>query len=223
MDVTEADEPFADRREAGRSLAGTLTAFRGRDDVVVLALPRGGVPVGYEVARSIGAPLDVLVVRKLGTPGHEELAMGAIASGDVTLRNADVLAGARVDESAFEEVVERERAELGRRERTFRGEPQGPEVSGRAVIVVDDGVATGSTMKAALEAVRYLDPAEVVMAVPVGSPEVCEEMRSLVDEVVCLRTPHPLYSVGTWYLEFSQTTDAEVIDLMSQDTTRRGR
>lgn len=210
------ERTFSDRHEAGRLLAEALVTYPGRDDVVVLALPRGGVPVGFEVARALEAPLDVIVVRKLGTPGHEELAMGAIASGGVTMTNEDVLGKVYVDAEEFDRIVDRERGELRRREERFRGDLQPPEVGDKTVIVVDDGIATGSTMRAALEALRQIGPSQIVMAVPVASPDVCEDMRSLVEDLVCLQTPTPLFSVGTWYREFSQTTDDEVSELLSR-------
>ena len=189
--------------------------------VVVLALPRGGVPVGYEVARALGAQLDVFVVRKLGLPGYPELAMGAIASGDVRVLNEGVLASIRVSQDAIDAVTSRERLELARRERTYRdGRPLLP-IEGRVAILVDDGLATGSTMRAAVLAVRRLKPARVVVAVPVGALQTCRELRDIADEVVCALTPEPFRAVGLWYTDFSQTTDEEVRQLLRAQTTDR--
>lgn len=206
---------FTDRHEAGAVLATQLQQFAGRNDVVVLALPRGGVPVGYEVARALGAPLDVFVVRKLGLPGHPELAMGAIASGGVRVLNDDVLRSIAVPQTAIDAVTRAEQLELERRERAYReGRPPVP-IDGRVVILVDDGLATGSTMRAAVLAVKRLHPARVVVAVPVGARETCQELRELADDVVCAFTPEPFRAVGLWYADFSQTTDAEVRQLLA--------
>lgn len=207
---------FRDRVDAGRALAADLSAYAGRDDVLVLALPRGGVPVGYEVARALGAPLDVFIVRKLGVPGHEELAMGAIASGGVRVLNESVVGPLRIPESIIDSVAAREQAELERREREYRDGRPAPDVSGRTVILVDDGLATGATMRAAAEALRLQGPARVVVAVPVSAAESCEEFREQVDEIVCTITPSPFYGVGMWYEDFSQTTDAEVRALLAR-------
>jgi predicted phosphoribosyltransferase len=212
---------FADRHEAGAVLASHLEKFAKRSDVVVLALPRGGVPVGYEVARALGAPLDVFVVRKLGVPGYPELAMGAIASGDVRVLNEGVLASIRVSQGAIEAVTRSERLELARRERTYRdGRPLLP-IEGRVAILVDDGLATGSTMRAAVLAVRRLKPARVVVAAPVGALETCQELRDIADEVVCALTPEPFRAVGLWFTDFSQTTDEEVRQLLRAQTIDR--
>ena len=209
---------FADRRQAGAVLGDSLKHFAGRSDVVVLALPRGGVPVGYEVARALGALLDVFVVRKLGLPGHPELAMGAIASGDVRVLNEDVLESYPVSRAAIDAVTRTERLELERRERAYRdGRPLVP-IQGRVVILVDDGLATGSTMWAAVVAVRRLQPARVVVAVPIGARETCEALRKIADEVVCALMPEPFRAVGHWYVDFSQTTDEEVRQLLSLGT-----
>ena len=206
---------YRDRREAGRTLARMLTRYAGRDDVLVLALPRGGVPVGYEIARALGVPLDVFIVRKLGLPGHEEFAMGAIASGGVRVLNESI-AGLGVPESMIDEVTAKERRELERRERDYRGERPAPAVRGRTVILVDDGLATGATMRAAAAALRLQGPRQLVVAVPVAAPESCEEFRGEVDEIVCARTPEPFHAVGLWYEDFSQTSDAEVRDLLER-------
>jgi predicted phosphoribosyltransferase len=207
---------FRDRTEAGRLLAEKLAAYAGRSDVLVLALPRGGVPVGYEVARALGAPLDVFIVRKLGVPGSEELAMGAIAADGTYVLNEDVVEALRIPGRVIAAVAKRERHELQRRERAYRGGRPRPVVRGRTVILVDDGVATGSTMRAAVTALRELGPARIVVAVPTAAPSVCEEFRSLADECVCCITPEPFYSVGTWYQDFSQTTDDEVRTLLDR-------
>jgi putative phosphoribosyl transferase len=207
-------ERFADRREAGAALAAELQHLAS-DDVVILALPRGGVPVAYEVARQLGAPMDVFVVRKLGMPGYPELAMGAIASGGVRVMNDDVLTLYRPTASAIEAVTREERAELERRERAYRdGRPLAP-VKGRVGILVDDGLATGSSMRAAVLAVRRLHPARVVVAVPVAAREACDTLREIADDVVCLSMPRPFSSVGMWYVDFSQTTDQEVRQLLA--------
>src|SRR5690349_2695534 len=180
---------FHDRAEAGRYLAGKLADYAGRDDVVLLALPRGGVPVAFEVARALGAPLDVFVVRKLGVPGHEELAMGAIATGGVRFLNDQIVQRLRIPEYIVDAVAAREQPELRRRERLYRGGRPPPQVRGRTVILVDDGLATGATMRTAIMALRQLQPARIVVAIPTGSPETCEELKAEVDEVVCAITP----------------------------------
>jgi predicted phosphoribosyltransferase len=209
-------QQYLDRREAGADLAHRLGALRGRDDVVVLGLPRGGVPVAYEVAIALGAPLDVFVVRKLGVPGHAELAMGAIASGGVRVMNEDVLAWYSLTEAAIEQVARVEGQELERREREYRGGQPLLDVEDRVVILVDDGLATGSTMKAAVQAVRALRPARIVVAVPVGARETCQALERFADQVVCGRMPEPFSAVGLWYRDFSQTTDDEVRDLLER-------
>jgi predicted phosphoribosyltransferase len=205
---------FADRRQAGELLAHALVGYRDDPDVVVLALPRGGVPVGYEVARFLDAPLDVFIVRKLGMPGHEEFAMGAIATGDVMVMNPD-LANLSLPPQLVDGVVARERAELERRERLYRGDQPPLSLAGRVVILVDDGLATGSTMLAAATAVRQQHPTKVVVAVPVAAEQTCETLRRVVDEVVCGFTPEPFRAVGLWYDNFDQTTDAEVHALLA--------
>lgn len=209
-------EPFANRREAGVELAGQLEHFAGRKDIVVLGLPRGGVPVAYEVARALGARLDVFLVRKLGLPGHRELAMGAIASGGVRVLNADVVAWYRIPDAIIDEAAREEQAELERRERVYREGRHAAELSGQIVLLVDDGLATGSTMRAAVQAVRARGPARIVVAVPVGAPDTCRDLAQLADEVVCARAPEPFAAVGQWYLDFSQTTDQEVRELLHE-------
>jgi predicted phosphoribosyltransferase len=207
---------FRDRTDAGRQLAAKLAAYADRSDVLVLALPRGGVPVAFEVARELHAPLDVFLVRKLGVPGHEELAMGAIASGGVRVLNEDVVRMLRISDDVIDAVGAEERQELERRERTYRGNRPAPDVRGRTVILVDDGLATGSTMRAAIAALRQQRPARIVVAVPVGAPETCAEFQDEADEAICARTPEPFYAVGLWYGDFSQTTDEEVHDLLER-------
>lgn len=197
-------------------LAKKLAAYSGRPDVIVLGLPRGGVPVAYEVAQALEAPLDVFVVRKLGVPGHEELAMGAIASGGVCVLNDDVVQGLRIPSRIIEAATDRELRELERRERAYRGDRPPPKVEGRTVILVDDGLATGSTMRAAIAALRRLGPARIVVAVPTAAPTTCEEFRDEADECICDITPDPFYAVGLWYEDFSQTTDDEVRALLEQ-------
>ena len=207
---------FRDRAEAGRHLASQLTEYAGRDDVLVLALPRGGVPVAYEVARALSAQLDIFLVRKLGVPGHEELAMGAIASGGVRVLNNDVVDYLQIPKEVIDEVAEVETQELKRRAREYRGDRPEPEVQGKTVILIDDGLATGSTMRAAAAALRQKNPAKIVVAVPVSAPQTCNEYRMGVDEIICVATPEPFYGVGQWYLDFSQTTDEEVRDLLQR-------
>lgn len=212
----DEETTFENRREAGAVLATPLAAYRDRDDVIVLALPRGGVPVAFEVSRALRVRLDVFLVRKLGVPGHAELAMGAIASGGVRVLNPDVISWYRLREAAIDEVARHEQSELERRERAYRKGRPAPDLRDRTVILVDDGLATGSTMKAAVQAVRSHAPARVVVAVPVGAPETCRELAAEADEVVCARTPSPFSAVGQWYRNFSQTTDEEVQDLLQQ-------
>jgi len=207
---------FRDRAEAGRRLAAELSAYAHRPDVRVLALPRGGVPVGFEVARALRAPLDVFLVRKLGVPGHEELAMGAIASGGIVVLNEDVVEQFGVSAAEIEMVAEAERRELARRERRYRGDRPRPELAGTSVILVDDGLATGATMRAAVTALKQEGPEHVVVAVPVAAPETCDALRDEVDDVVCAVTPEPFHAVGLWYADFSQTTDEEVHDLLER-------
>ena len=205
---------FRDRRDAGAALAGLLDRYRGRPDVIVLGLPRGGVPVAYEIAVALGAPLDVFVVRKLGVPGREEVAMGAIASGGVVVLNDDVIRGLRIPPEVIEQAVEREGRELLRREEAYReGRPM-PDLNGKTVVVVDDGLATGASMRAAIQALRQHEPARIVVAVPAAPESACRELAGLVDEVVCATTPSPFFAVGEAYWDFTQTTDEEVRDLL---------
>jgi len=207
---------FRDRTDAGRRLAARMTEYAGRPEVLVLALPRGGVPVAFEVARALRAPLDVFLVRKLGVPGQEELAMGAIASGGVRVVNEAVVQHLDIAPEMIDAVTAREQGELERRERAYRDDRPAPDVRGRTVILVDDGLATGSTMRAAALALRQQGPARVVVAVPVASREACEEFRGEVDDIVCAATPEPFMGVGRWYEDFSQTTDEEVRELLAR-------
>jgi predicted phosphoribosyltransferase len=216
----ESNRPFADRREAGKELAGKLGAYRGRPEVVVLALPRGGVPVAFEVAEALDVPLDIFVVRKLGMPGHPEFAIGAIASGGVRVLSEDVIRWSGIPDSQIEALVQLELVELQRREREYRQGRALTELHGRTVILVDDGLATGSSMRAAVQAVRAFEPARVVVAVPVGAPSTCDEFADITDETVCARTPELFSAVGLWYRDFSQTTDDEVRALL-QDHAQR--
>jgi putative phosphoribosyl transferase len=211
---------FRDRAEAGRLLAELLHGYAGRDDVIVLALPRGGVPVGYEVAKALGAPLEVFVVRKLGVPGHEELAMGAIASGGLLVLDRQLVSSLGISDSEIQRVVAAELRELERREATYRGGRSPPELAEKTVILVDDGLATGSTMHAAALAVRQRRPARVVVAVPVAAAQTCDEFRNEVDEIICAVTPRPFHAVGLWYEDFSQTSDEEVRELLAQSAER---
>jgi putative phosphoribosyl transferase len=211
-----SQERFRDRVEAGQ-LLGRAVAERvsDRSNLIVLALPRGGVPVAYEVARALGVPMDVFIVRKLGVPGHEELAMGAIASGGIRVMNEDVLRYVPVSKIAIEAVSARERVELARRERSYRGSKPPLDVSSKSVVVVDDGLATGSTMRAAVRALSQEKAGAIIVAVPVAARETCEELSREVDDIVCLRTPDPFQAVGLWYDDFSQTTDEEVHKLLA--------
>jgi len=207
-------DSFQDRSHAGRLLAEKLAHYAGRKDVCVLALPRGGVAVGFEIAQALRLKLDVFVVRKLGVPGQEELAMGAVASGNVRVLQQNLIQTLGITPDIVEAVTEREIAELQRRELAYRGTRSAPEVDGRNVILVDDGLATGSTMHAAVEALRKLRPAAIVMAVPVGAPEICEQFKDKVDEVVCLKMPEDLDGVGLWYEDFRQLSDDDVRELL---------
>jgi predicted phosphoribosyltransferase len=210
---------FRDRADAGRQLAQRFDRFSGRNDVVVLALPRGGVPVAYEIANRIGAPLDVLIVRKLGVPGQEELAMGAIASGGIRVLDDRAVRLLGLSDEQLDDVIAAEQAELERREKLYRTRSAG-SVAGKIVILVDDGLATGATMAAAIDAVRTRAPARVIVAVPVAPPEICQSLGRRADAMVCLVTPEHLYAVGVWYEDFTQTTDDEVrglLDLAERD------
>ncbi|MGH8947083.1 MAG: phosphoribosyltransferase [Acidimicrobiia bacterium] len=211
--MTRLHQPFQDREEAGRRLAHELARYR-ESEPVVLALPRGGVPVGYEIAKALEAPLDVVVVRKVGVPEHEELAMGAVASGGVLVRNEDVISGLGIPEKVVEAAAEAKRREVAAREGAFRGDRETPDLEDRTAIVVDDGIATGSTMRAALHALRERGIDRLVVAVPVASETACEEMRGLADDVICLIASDQLIAVGQWYRDFSQVSDDEVVGLL---------
>lgn len=222
--MSEAIYPFRDRIEAGRLLAEKLREYAHRPDVVVLALPRGGVPVGFEVARTVNVPLDVFIVRKLGVPGHEEVAMGAIASGGIRVLNPDVVVSLGIPDELIDRVAERETRELERREREYRDDLPPVDVRGRTVLLVDDGLATGSSMRVAALALKKKKPAQIMVAVPVAPADTCAEFESVVDKVVCAVTPEPFWAVGQWYRDFSQTTDEEVRDLLRRAaglTTRK--
>jgi putative phosphoribosyl transferase len=207
-----------DRSEAGRRLGAALEAYGARRNVLVLALPRGGVPVGYEVARALNAPLDIMLVRKLGVPGHEEMAMGAIASGGIRILSDEVIAAFGISEPVIAAVAGQEEEELDRREKIYRGDRPFPMISGRSVILVDDGLATGSTMRAAALAIKAQEPDWLAVAVPVAPAETCAALRREVDDVVCLLTPSPFFAVGNWYEDFSQISDDEVHQLLERAT-----
>jgi putative phosphoribosyl transferase len=207
--------PFSNRREAGRALARKLSAYAKREDVLVLALPRGGVPVAYEIAEALDVPLDVFVARKLGVPGQEELAMGAIASGGLPIFDAGMIVRFGLSEAEIQAVVRKERRELARRERAYRGDRPPLEIRGRTVLLVDDGLATGFSMRAAVEALRPLSPARIVIAVPVAPRPTARAFRELADEFVCLATPEPFHAVGEFYRDFDPTEDREVLELLA--------
>ena len=209
---------FRDRTEAGQVLASKLTKYLNQVDTVILALPRGGVPVAYEIGKELGLPVDIFVVRKLGVPGHEELAMGAIASGGIRHINRDVVDQLRIDSETIEVASRREQKEIERREQLYRGQRPPVDVRNKTVILVDDGLATGSTMRAAIAALRQHRPARIVVAVPAAAPQTCSEIADEVDEIICATTPEPFYAVGQWYQEFSQTTDEEVRDLLARSS-----
>jgi putative phosphoribosyl transferase len=214
---------FRDRIEAGQLLAKVLGGYAARPGVVVLALPRGGVPVAFEIAKSLDAPLGIFVVRKLGLPGDEELAMGAVASGNVRVINNEVVRSFNVSDDVLDAVAEREEIELARRERLYRGNAPAPDVGGKTILLVDDGIATGSTMRAAVAALRRQLPSRIIVAVPVAPPSTLKELQSEADEVVSLMTPEPFYAVGKWYEAFDQTTDDQVRDLYERLEQRRLR
>ncbi len=212
---------FRDRVDAGQKLAEKLTEYARRDDVLILALPRGGVPVAFEVAERLNAPMDVFLVRKLGVPGQEELAMGAIASGGVRVLNERTVDYLNIPEEVIDRVAAKEQRELERREKTYRDDLPAPDVKGKTVILIDDGLATGATMRAAAIALKQMNPTKIVVAVPVASDETCREFQQEVDAVVCAITPEPFYGVGLWYDDFSQTTDEEVSELLQKTASRQ--
>lgn len=207
---------FRDRTGAGQQLAARLAGYANRSDVIVLALPRGGVPVAFEVAKALGAPLDVFLVRKLGVPGWEELAFGAIASGGIRVLNPDIVQGLNLTNEVIDQVATVEQQELERRERKFRGDRPAVQMQGHIAIVVDDGIATGATVRAAVQAIRQQAPASVVLAVPIAPPHTCRELRREVDDLVCLKMPMEMEAIGLWYKDFAQTTDAEVCELLAR-------
>jgi putative phosphoribosyl transferase len=207
---------FRDRYHAGRMLAGQLSEYAGRADVIVLGLPRGGVPVAYEVAKALRVRLDVFMVRKLGLPGQEELAMGAVATGGVLVLNEEVVSWHRISKRTINDVAEREQLELERRERAYRSGRPMPDLTNQTIITVDDGLATGTTMRAAVTALQSYKPARIIMAVPTGPPDTCEEFQEEVDMALCATTPQPFWAVGVWYEDFNQTTDEEVRDLLDK-------
>lgn len=207
---------FKDRVDAGKKLAKELSKYANHSDVLILALPRGGVPVAFEVAKELNVRMDVFIVRKLGVPGNEELAMGAISSDNVRVLNEDVVRSFQIPERIINMVSENELKELERRERAYRGDRPKPEISGSTVILIDDGLATGATMRAAAAAIKTKNPAKIVVAVPTGARDTCELFGKEVDEVICVATPEPFYGVGAWYGNFSQTTDEEVCELLDK-------
>ena len=210
---------FRDRFDAGRRLAERLRPYAGRDDLLVLALPRGGVPVAYEVAQGLGAPLDIFIVRKLGMPGHEEFAIGALATGGTRVIDQPVVRAYGIDAKTIDAIAGREQAELERRERLYRGDRPPPPVRGRTIILIDDGLATGASMRAAVAALRQQEPASIIVAVPVAPHETVDFFERLVDEMICLATPEPFHAVGLWYEDFRQTTDEEVQRLLDRSGT----
>ena len=212
--------PIIDRLSAGRELAGRLQAYADRDDVIVLALPRGGVPVAAAIAEALHAPLDLMLVRKLGTPGQEELAMGAIASGGIRIMNEDVVTALGISEPEIEAEARREQQELEQRQRRYRGDRPLPDFRDKAVLLVDDGIATGATMRVAIQALRRLEPAHIIVATPVAPPDTVAHLRREADEVICLETPEPFMAISQWYQHFPQTGDDEVIALLQRAWSR---
>jgi putative phosphoribosyl transferase len=207
---------FKDRFDAGRKLSERLAAYDSLPDTIALALPRGGVPVAYEIARRLNLPLDIFIVRKLGLPGQEELAMGAIASGGIRVVNQSVLDQVQISQRVFDSVTANELRELERRERLYRGQHSSIEVTGKNVLLIDDGLATGTSMRAAIDALKKKNPAKIIVAVPVSPSDTYQEIKALVDDIVCVLTPYPFYSVGHWYEDFPQTSDQEVTSLLKQ-------
>lgn len=206
---------YSDRYQAGLVLADLLKDYSKKTDVIILALPRGGVPVAYEIAKKLSLELDIFIVRKLGLPGHEEFTMGAIASGGTVALNEEVLSALHIEKDALNKVLQSEKDELSRRESVYRGNKSFPELTGQTVILVDDGIATGYTMRAAIAALKQKHPAKIIIAVPVAARSTCDELAPLVDAIICPLQPANFYAVGLWYNDFSQTTDDEVIKLLS--------
>lgn len=207
-------EKFFDRHEAGRVLAEQLKPYSKSSNAIVLALPRGGVPVAYEIAKALSIPLDVFIVRKLGVPGHEELAMGAIATGGMIVFNEEIVRDLHISKPAIDQVIQSEQQELQRRELSYRGNRPFPTLQNKTIILVDDGIATGATMRAAIKALHQQNPSKMIMAVPVAAFETCVEMEKLVDKIICPLKPHQFYAVGAWYENFPQTSDEEVFELL---------
>ncbi|WP_088891825.1 phosphoribosyltransferase [Leptolyngbya ohadii] len=207
-------QPFQDRRDAGQQLARQLIEYADRPDAIVLGLPRGGVPIAYEIATALHLPLDICLVRKLGVPGQEELAMGAIAPGNVIVLNRDVIRSLQISKDALDSVALKEQQELNRRDRAYRGDRPFPELRNRTVILVDDGIATGSTIRAAIATVRAAEPRAIIVAVPIAASETVKDLQAMVDRVVCLLMPEPLHAIGQWYEDFGQTSDEEVQGLL---------
>lgn len=216
-------DKYTDRYAAGKILATALNEYANRNDVIVLALPRGGVPVAFEIANALSAPLDVFIVRKLGVPGHEELAMGAIASGGIIVFNDEILQEIPISKSAIDRVINAERAELNRRETVYRGNRPEPNVTDKTVIIVDDGIATGATMRAGITALRKQQPAAIIMAIPVAAKSSCEELKPLVDRIVCPLQPIQFFAVGAWYETFNQTSDDEVFELLAKFRSKKSK
>lgn len=215
MEKSKITLPFINRSEAGRLLGDALQSYADRSEVLILALPRGGVPVGFEVAKALNAPLDLMLVRKLGVPGHRELAMGAIATGGARILNQDVIAMYNISAETIDQVAASEQSELQRRSQAYRDELPEPDLNNRCVILVDDGIATGATMRAAVAALRQAGPSEIVVAVPVGAPTTLNLLRNEADKVICLAVPDMLFSIGQWYSDFTQVSDEEVRDLLA--------
>ncbi len=214
---------FKDRVDAGKKLAKELSKYANRSDVLILALPRGGVPVAFEVAKELNVELDIFIVRKLGVPGNEELAMGAIASDDVRVLNEDVISSFQIPDRVIAVVAANELREIERRERAYRKNRPKPEIGGKTVILIDDGLATGATMRAAVEALKTKSPAKIIVAVPTAAADTCMFFKERVDEVICVATPEPFYGVGAWYGDFSQTTDEEVCELLDKAANLRSK
>jgi putative phosphoribosyl transferase len=214
-------EKFYDRHEAGKALAELLKTYFKKNNTIVLALPRGGVPVAYEIAKILSIPLDVFIVRKLGVPGHEELAMGAIATGGTVVLNDEIVGDLRIPQSSIDHVIQSEQEELQRRESAYRNNKPFPSLTHKTVILVDDGIATGATIRAAIKALRQQKPASIIIAVPVAAHSACEEIAGLVDKIVCPLKPHDFYAVGTWYENFLQTSDEEVSTLLAKSNLKK--